>query len=75
MADISGAMKKGMAEFNKKRAVAASEFDELLPCPFCGEKAELEGQYLNGKYVEWVQCRNRECGASAKPEAWNRRAR
>lgn len=44
------------------------------PCPFCGGKAEVVTQNLNGQRVTWVQCMDRKCGASALPASWERRA-
>ncbi len=37
---------------NKKRPLQA--LSELLPCPFCGSKAELSGCFPNGQY--YIQC-------------------
>lgn len=41
---------------------------ELLPCPFCGGKAEL--------YKQYARCSNNECGVTlaATVEEWNTRA-
>lgn len=40
---------------------------ELMPCPFCGGKAEQ----LHGFYVQDVQCKI--CGAIADTDKWNTR--
>ena len=63
------------------------ERKELLPCPFCGGKAEKQGQQINGINYLYVTCTY--CGAlgpimqTKQPrikdednpaiEAWNRR--
>lgn len=57
---------------------------ELKPCPFCGAPAELEGVYMFGSTVWFVNCLNPECEIrpgtghyDTKDEAvkvWNRRA-
>lgn len=56
-----------------EQSVTSSGNSDLLPCPFCGGDARLEKQYANGELIKWVQCIDRECGASAQPDAWNRR--
>ncbi len=53
---------------------------EILPCPFCGSKADMQNQF-GSDY--WVQCTNLDCGATdgtnnSEPNSaalrWNRRA-
>lgn len=57
---------------------------ELLPCPFCGARGDLDStEPRDGRRtLHWVECRGDECGISGRicdtPEAaatfWNRRA-
>lgn len=37
--------------------------EELKPCPFCGYRAYIEEDRINGKVQEWVECANPRCGA------------
>lgn len=59
--------------------------DELKPCPFCGEKEDIDYGIFNGtlKGFDYVQCQN--CGAEihaihkaerfiVAAELWNRRS-
>ena len=58
---------------------------ELKPCPFCGEKEDIDYGIFNGtlKGFDYIQCQN--CGAEinaiykneqyiSATRAWNRRA-
>jgi hypothetical protein len=46
----------------------------LMPCPFCGGKAELSvGKNKDGTPWNYVQCTTYGCGAIAEPDAWNER--
>lgn len=57
---------------------------ELLPCPFCGARGDLDSteQRDGQRTLHWVECRGDECGISGRiydnPEDaaafWNRRA-
>ena len=59
-----------------------TDLEKLLPCPFCGEKAHIDGtswRSTDGKEVAWVTCK--ECGTygptrkvNASAAAWNARA-
>jgi hypothetical protein len=50
--------------------------DELKPCPFCGEKAEIRvKQWIDGEgypdKLVWVECP--DCGDTHRPDNWNTR--
>jgi hypothetical protein len=47
---------------------------ELKACPFCGSTSvsESQGETGDGKPWPYIECE--ECGASAEPDVWNRRA-
>lgn len=58
----------------EKQAEQNPALNDLLDCPFCGGKAKEMRQCMLGNLVVWIQCINKECGASAYPKAWNKRA-
>jgi Lar family restriction alleviation protein len=56
---------------------------ELLPCPFCGSKAERYTDRCDGRFLFRFVCSNHPCGATTRvgewseidaAEKWNRRA-
>lgn len=48
--------------------------DDLLPCPFCGGKAQLGTCWIGERRLsEEPAARCLDCGARATLKAWNRR--
>lgn len=47
--------------------------EKLKECPFCGGEGIVTAQHMNGKLLTWVQCQNRNCGASTHVDIWNTR--
>lgn len=46
--------------------------EKLLPCPFCGGKAESSfGKNADSTVWRYIECT--KCGASAEPNKWNER--
>lgn len=68
----------------ENKIILSEEIEELLPCPFCGAKAEIQWESNQG----FVSCTNKECYATSNwivsedsvwireqvTAAWNRRA-
>lgn len=49
--------------------ISENEVEKLLPCPFCGGKAEID--------AGWAQCSERQCFMSdtgINPKIWNTRS-
>lgn len=48
--------------------------DRLAKCPFCDSKNVSRSVGKKGDGTDWPYIECEDCGASAEPEIWNRRA-